>query len=160
MCELVFALLCDTTTKASPRRLGARLKRSPGYLSTVLSSLAAEGLVDENGFAVVPELFWALSEAWPRDWVMLTDEPATLTSDGLVSGVHGALAWGAPETYTNVVEGAFQFSALWCGTALVALQPERGERRLREAEYHDVSRVPCHAYIAFYLWLRTQGVQV
>jgi cobaltochelatase CobN len=29
----------------------------------------------------------------------------------------------------------------------------------RDAEYHDLSRMPCHAYVAFYLWLRHEGVE-
>ncbi len=95
-CELTFALLCDPKTKASPRRLGAHLERSPGYLSTVLTALADIGLIDDDGLAVVPELFWALNDAWARDWTMLSDEPAVVSSDGLVSGAHGAIGWGAP----------------------------------------------------------------
>ena len=62
--------------------------------------------------------------------------------------------WGAPEADLLVKEGAFHFPALTCGKALVALQPERGDVADRDADYHDVSRVPCHGYVAFYLWLQ------
>jgi cobaltochelatase CobN len=41
-----------------------------------------------------------------------------------------------------------------CGHALVALQPDRGRRADRTAEYHDPRRSPRHSYVAFYLWLR------
>ncbi|KAF0227343.1 MAG: cobaltochelatase [Beijerinckiaceae bacterium] len=64
-------------------------------------------------------------------------------------------SWGEAEADPQVVAGAFRFPALWQGNALVALQPERGERALREDDYHDTARVPRHAYVAFYLWLNT-----
>ena len=48
--------------------------------------------------------------------------------------------------------------AIWRGKAIVAVQPERGEVATRDADYHDLSRIPRHAYVAFYLWLRTQGI--
>ena len=54
--------------------------------------------------------------------------------------------------------GAFRFRALRRGRALIALQPERGEVAARDGEYHDLSRTPRHAYVAFYLWLRAQGL--
>ncbi|MEO0668945.1 MAG: cobaltochelatase subunit CobN [Pseudomonadota bacterium] len=58
-------------------------------------------------------------------------------------------AWGpAPD--------GFEFAATRRGHVLVALQPERGLPEARDDDYHDLSRVPCHAYVAFYLWLRTQ----
>ncbi|MEC3909070.1 cobaltochelatase subunit CobN [Sphingobium sp. CR2-8] len=66
--------------------------------------------------------------------------------------------WGEPETDVAVVDGAFQFAALSVGNALVALQPERGERAHRDGDYHDLSRCPRHSYVAFYLWLRERGV--
>jgi cobaltochelatase CobN len=64
-------------------------------------------------------------------------------------------AWGAPETAAK--DGFFQFRGLRAGSALLALQPERGSPEAREDEYHDLSRVPCHAYVAFYLWLQRQA---
>ncbi|MDD9977497.1 MAG: cobaltochelatase subunit CobN, partial [Boseongicola sp.] len=42
------------------------------------------------------------------------------------------------------------------GKALVALQPERGSSEASDDEYHDLSRVPRHSYVAFYLWLQQQ----
>ncbi len=54
--------------------------------------------------------------------------------------------------------GAFQFAAIRCGKAVIAVQPERGEATHRAAEYHDLSRTPRHAYVAFYLWLRGEGI--
>lgn len=65
-------------------------------------------------------------------------------------------AWGPPETDDSLRDGAFHFAALRLGKAVVALQPERGTPKLRGDEYHDLSRVPRHAYVAFYLWLQQQ----
>ncbi len=63
-------------------------------------------------------------------------------------------AWGAPEDDPTFANGAFHFKATKRGNVLVALQPERGSDQQREDEYHDLSRVPRHSYVAFYFWLR------
>jgi cobaltochelatase CobN len=63
-------------------------------------------------------------------------------------------AWGDPQG--DAPDGAFRFAAIREGHALIALQPERGEIATRSDDYHDLSRTPRHAYVAFYLWLRTQ----
>ena len=63
--------------------------------------------------------------------------------------------WGPAET-DGLVEGEhFAFPAIQIGNAVVALQPERGNIATREDDYHDISRVPCHGYVAFYLWLQS-----
>ena len=63
-------------------------------------------------------------------------------------------AWGNPSTDPCARDGSLHFPATHRGKALVALQPERGERAIREDDYHDLARVPRHGYVAFYLWLR------
>ncbi len=65
--------------------------------------------------------------------------------------------WGAPGDDSAVADGHFHFAALQRGNALVALQPERGDPHARGDDYHDLTRVPRHAYVAFYLWLRARG---
>lgn len=67
-------------------------------------------------------------------------------------------AWGDPAADPAVTDGQFRFRALRRGRAIIALQPERGEVRTRADEYHDLARTPRHAYVAFYLWLRAQGL--
>jgi cobaltochelatase CobN len=69
-----------------------------------------------------------------------------------------ARAWGAPEDDPACEAGQFRFAAVRCGNAIIAVQPERGDVADRAADYHDLSRTPRHAYVAFYLWLRGQGV--
>ncbi|SLN55503.1 Aerobic cobaltochelatase subunit CobN [Roseivivax jejudonensis] len=64
-------------------------------------------------------------------------------------------AWGAPEAVAD--DGAFTFTALRCGSVTLALQPERGAVSDRVESYHDLARVPCHGYVAFYLWLQEQA---
>jgi len=66
-------------------------------------------------------------------------------------------AWGPPESDPDATADGFAFTALRRGQALVALQPERGTPDARDAEYHDLGRVPRHAYVAFYLWLQSQA---
>ena len=67
-------------------------------------------------------------------------------------------AWGRPEDDPAVTGDAFRFAAVRRGKAIVALQPERGDVRVRADDYHDLSRTPRHGYVAFYLWLRSQGL--
>ena len=69
-----------------------------------------------------------------------------------------AAAWGTPEADPACDGAAFRFPALRIGQTLVALQPERGEAVSRAEDYHDLARTPRHAYVAFHLWLRTQGL--
>jgi len=90
--------------------------------------------------------------AWPvaAYRAALTTLPASLRTELFA-------AWGEPEDDPAVQAGAFQFAALSAGTALVALQPERGRSAVRTEEYHDLSRCPRHGYVAFYLWLRSRG---
>jgi cobaltochelatase CobN len=66
--------------------------------------------------------------------------------------------WGDPENDPTLVDGYFAFAAFRAGHILVALQPERGDPTSRDQDYHDLSRCPRHAYVAFYLWLRAQGI--
>jgi cobaltochelatase CobN len=67
-------------------------------------------------------------------------------------------AWGDPASDPLCTDNAFHFPAQACGNALVALQPERGAIDQRDTDYHDLARVPRHSYVAFYLWLRAQGI--
>jgi cobaltochelatase CobN len=77
-----------------------------------------------------------------------------------LAGLNPALAadidaqWGPPEQDAAIIEGEFVFKAVSCGSAIIAVQPDRGQRRDRAAEYHDPRRAPRHSYAAFYLWLR------
>lgn len=69
-----------------------------------------------------------------------------------------AQAWGAPENDPSCRDGAFHFAGVPCGHSIIAVQPERGDATTRDTDYHDLARTPRHAYVAFYLWLREQGI--
>jgi len=62
--------------------------------------------------------------------------------------------WCAPENDPAVQDGYFRHRAVCAGRLTIAVQPDRGSRADRKATYHDAELPPCHAYIAFYLWLR------
>lgn len=119
---------------------------------TLLTDLAAEGYTT-SAEGPLPE---ALTEtiAWPLSEYMtaLGLLPEALRND--LTAV-----WGTPETDPSVKDQAFQFPATRRGNVLVALQPERGDTKARDDDYHDLSRTPRHGFVAFYLWLRSQGLQ-
>jgi cobaltochelatase CobN len=63
-------------------------------------------------------------------------------------------AWGDSADDASVANGAFRLRILRAGNLIIAVQPDRGRRDVRKAEYHDFNLPPRHAYIAFYIWLR------
>jgi cobaltochelatase CobN len=155
-----------STTSAADRQLAVILSTYPGRAhqmahavgldalastEALLQTLATEGYFTTVGHplaqALTETLAWSLA-----DYVAALDTlPQTLRAD-LTE------AWGDPAADPSVKDGAFHFPATRRGHALVALQPERGELRTRDDDYHDLSRTPRHAYVAFYLWLRAQGL--
>ncbi|NYZ15168.1 cobaltochelatase subunit CobN [Azospirillum sp. RWY-5-1] len=151
------------TLPAAETRLALVLSTYPGKEHRMAHAVGLDALASADamladlataGYATGPAgpLADALSTgslSWPlADYRMaLTALPPALRSDLEV-------AWGDPEEDSDCRDGIFRFRAVRRGNALVALQPERGEPRVRDGEYHDLSRVPRHAYVAFYLWMR------
>ena len=115
---------------------------------TILSDLQSEGYSTAPAKPIARTLPDARM-SWPlQDYLAaLSKLPEQLQTD-----LH--TVWGNPEEDPAFAEGAYHFTALRRGKALVALQPERGTPELRDNEYHDLSRTPRHSYVAFYLWLR------
>ena len=154
-------------TAATDRQLALVLSTYPGKDYNLADAVGLDALasceailqgLQAAGHAVEPGsgLGRALETqtlAWP-----LADYRAALAQlpEPLRDDLHAA--WGTPEDDPACQNSAFQFRALRRGAALVALQPERGEVQARDAEYHDLARTPRHGYVAFYLWLRTQGL--
>ncbi|MBS3979850.1 MAG: cobaltochelatase subunit CobN, partial [Rhodobacteraceae bacterium] len=154
------------TTPAQDRHLAIVLSTYPGQAhqmahavgldalastDALLTTLTAEGYRTAEGHPL-PE---ALTET--LTWPLAAYEAALRTlPDALRQDLHQA--WGDPATDPAVRDGQFHFRATRRGHSLIALQPERGEVRTRDADYHDLSRTPRHAYVAFYLWLRAQGL--
>jgi cobaltochelatase CobN len=155
------------TTPAREKQLAIVLSSYPGRphqiahavgLDALASTEALLGDLGKAGFDVEPSVSLAqqLGEAtlsWSVEYyrAALKQLPRIL-QDNLES------AWGAPESDPQVRDGQFHFAAMRSGKAIIAVQPERGELTSRDADYHDLSRIPRHAYVAFYLWLRQQGV--
>lgn len=154
------------TTPATDRKLAVILSTYPGrphqlahavgldaLASTegLLQTLGAEGYSVSAGKPLTEALGETLS--WPMAEYLAALEtlPDPLRQDL-------PQAWGDPASDPMVRNGAVHFPAVRRGHVLVALQPERGEVVTRDGDYHDLSRTPRHGYVAFYLWLRAQGL--
>ncbi|MBI1172739.1 cobaltochelatase subunit CobN [bacterium] len=153
-------------TPAANRRLAVVLSTYPGRahqmahavgLDAIASTEALLADLKAAGYATEPgplradvlqheALSWPISEYLPALNALPEDLRASLA------------LWGAPEDDPAAQDGAFRFAGLRSGKTLIALQPERGHSAVRDAEYHDLSLPPRHAYVAFYLWLRAQGL--
>lgn len=154
-------------TKAAERKLALVLSTYPGKAHQLahavgLDALAsAEAILDAlagDGHTVTrgKDLGRALTvEA--VEWPLSAYEDTVST---LPQALRDALfaAWGDPQADPSVRDGHFRFRAVRRGQAIVALQPERGEVTTRGDDYHDLARTPRHAYVAFYLWLRSRGI--
>ena len=118
----------------------------------ILATLASEGYAIDKGAPLADALQQA-TIGWPLAAyrAALARLPQALQDDLTET-------WGPPETDPDYHEGAFHFRSLQRGHATIALQPERGLAAARDADYHDLSRTPRHAYVAFYLWLRAQHI--
>ncbi|MGE4480416.1 cobaltochelatase subunit CobN [Acidocella sp.] len=154
-------------TPRAARRLAMVLSTYPGRpdqmahavgLDALQSANEILGFLQQSGYATAPveHLAWRLKAdeaGWPVAAYLaaLRHLPQTLRNDLEKS-------WGAPEMDAAAWDGMFHFSVVHAGNLTIALQPERGARQGREARYHDLSAVPCHGYVAFYLWLRAQGM--
>jgi cobaltochelatase CobN len=156
-----------TTKPACDRLLAIVLSNYPGRPHQIAHAVGLDALASVEtllsdlgaaGFDV--EAAAALGEALLREELTfdIADYRAALAKlpgelqDDLAS------AWGSPEDDPACRGSEFRFAAIRRGKAIVAVQPERGELGLRDAEYHDLSRTPRHAYVAFYLWLRRQEI--
>ena len=116
-------------------------------LDALASTQAILADLTQAGYAIAPEasdlatsrIHWPLTEYCKA----LAPLPKDLRED-------------LEQTWADPTED-FTFTVIDHGGALVALQPERGRSEQRAEEYHDLSRCPCHTYVAFYLWLRERG---
>ena len=155
------------TTPAAERRLAVVLSTYPGRPDQIAHAVGLDALASADAIltavgnaghatAAAAPLAPALGHEtldWPLDAyrAALASLPQTLRDDL-------DAAWGAPEDDPACQNGAFRFAATRRGNAIVALQPERGAATDRIDSYHDLTRTPRHAYVAFYLWLRAQGL--
>lgn len=152
---------------ADEKRLAVVLSNYPGRPHQIAHAVGLDALASveallsdlaEAGFEVAPvdvlgetllkqHLIWNVADYRAA----LARLPQSLQDDL-------AQTWGAPESDPGCRDGAFHFAAIACGKSIIAVQPERGDATTRDADYHDLARTPRHAYVAFYLWLRGQGI--
>ena len=170
--ERVVAWWRLAATPAREKRLAIVLSRYPGRphqiahavgLDALASTETLLGDLSNAGFDVGPgnslghELGKNLQNRNILKW-SVAEYRAELSKLPLILKQQLEEAWGAPESDPGLLDGEFRFAAQHRGKAIVALQPERGEPARRDADYHDLSRTPRHSYVAFYLWLRSQGI--
>ena len=103
------ALLIDPDEPHGVRQIARNSTLAPSTVSSSLNALRASALVDAKGRPLIPELFWALADAWSPDRVALASAPSPGRSSRLevnlhhldrpgwaLSGTIAASAWGAP----------------------------------------------------------------
>ena len=159
--DKVAAHISLAVSEVATRKIALVLSTYPGKDWQMAHAVGLDALASAN--AILTDLAHAGYDAQPiapdalltemLDWPLedyctaLATLPPALQDDL-------AKTWGDPSNDTLVQDGVFRFKALRAGKALVALQPERGPLKTRINDYHDLSRTPCHGYVAFYLWLR------
>lgn len=154
------------STPAQEKRVAIVLSTYPGRadqlahavgLDALASTQAAVAEMGRAGIVIgpIPDLGPALI-AERILWPVASYKDAV--SGGLEPFSDLEAAWGGVEMDPLVADGHFHFSAIRSGNLLIALQPERGDVITREDDYHDLTRTPKHAYVAFYLWLKEQGI--
>ena len=150
----------------------ARLRRLPNgekKLAFVLSDYPAKG--GRAGYAVGLDTYASVAGIAARlqaEGYRIEAPPADLAAKlmgakapALSLSRYRALFVALPEAFRQSVltrwgeaDGDFAFAYLRLGASLVAVQPDRGRKGTRADDYHDATLAPCHAYVAFYLWLR------
>ncbi|MDE1895712.1 MAG: cobaltochelatase subunit CobN [Rhodospirillales bacterium] len=147
--------------QTSNRRLAMVLSTYPGRSEQMAHAVGLDALASAN------EILNSLEKTGMRT-APVADLAARLQTDHVIwplaayetalqnlpMALQNALnqAWGQPPD-------GFRFYLVKAGNIFIALQPERGRAAEREAQYHDLSAVPCHEYVAFYLWLRAQRTE-
>ncbi|SIS96486.1 cobaltochelatase subunit CobN [Paracoccus saliphilus] len=155
-----------TVTAPEDRRIAVVLSTYPGRdwqiahavgLDALASADAALKILNEADYDIPPGADAQALATEHIDWP-LADYLAAL--EHLPETLRGDLRaeWGDAQADSDCRDGVFRFAAIRRGNLLLALQPERGQRDSRKDDYHDLTRTPRHGYVAFYLWLRAQGL--
>ncbi|MGV8986325.1 MAG: cobaltochelatase subunit CobN [Cypionkella sp.] len=154
------------STAIASRRLVIVLSTYPGRTHQMAHAVGLDALASTEalladlhaaGYATDPAPLKA--DALQREALSWPISDYLNALSALPADLRASLAvWGAPEDDPAARDGAFHFAAQHSGQTLIALQPERGRASNRDAEYHDLNVPPRHSYVAFYLWLRAQGL--
>ncbi len=160
-------------TPPAGRRIAIVLSDYPGMggqrghavgLDSFASLAAITTLLAGNGYdtrpATTAELTHALSQAAPTPFLSLADYAPLFATLPRPLQDAATAAWGDPALDPSVQDGHFTLRHLTLGTISASLQPDRGDTGDRRAAYHDADLPPRHAYIAFYLSLRSRHALV
>ena len=152
--------LCLAAKPPASRKLALVLSDYPGAegqsahavgLDSFASVAAIGAMLTKAGYAIspiaAPDLPDGLCRAEPAEIMNASAYRAAF--DTLPEAFRQKVidAWGEP-----IEPVKLRFMRI--GALVLALQPGRGEVKLRKAQYHDPDIPPCHDYIGFYLWLR------
>jgi hypothetical protein len=97
------ALLLDPEEPMGVSEIARVAELNPSSITRSLTAIADAHLAERRGRgayrALVPELFWALADVWPRDrtivrWAGSPSDPGG--ASWVAGGVRAALEWGAP----------------------------------------------------------------
>ncbi len=152
-------------TPASARRIAIVLSDYPGVgggqvghavgldtfasLEAIVEDLRASGY-DCSSRTDLESLAQRLCHAEPASILDLPTYHRLFAALPPATAANVTAAWGEPTT----LGGEFMLRHVILGRLVVAVQPDRGSALDRKATYHDPDLPPCHAYVAFYLWLR------
>ena len=156
------------TTPRAGRRLAFVLSDYPGKggrtgyavgLDTPHSVIAMAQMLASAGFdaGVLPEaaaLMGGLTQGLGAPVLSVADYERLFANLPESFAAAVVSAWGAPADDASVQNGGFHVRFLRAGKLIIAVQPDRGRHASRKGDYHDTGLMPCHGYIAFYLWLR------
>lgn len=144
---------------------GAGLQQDTGHvahavgLDTFASLVSIQQILRAEGYDAGPawqqaQLVQVLTQELPHPLLSLAQYRAftALLEPAFMASV--TAAWGAPEDDPSVKNGQFCLRVYAQGHVTVAVQPDRGQAADRKTLYHDPDSPPCHAYVAFYLWLQ------
>ncbi|HET7852120.1 MAG TPA: cobaltochelatase subunit CobN, partial [Methyloceanibacter sp.] len=120
----------------------------------ILQLLKSEGFDVGDALPDESQLIAALCDAEPLPFLSLADYKRLFAALHTDARAKIAAAWGAPEDDISVRDGHFTIRFARYGRLVAAIQPDRGNALDRKSSYHDPDLPPCHAYAAFYLWLR------
>ena len=73
--EIAVHLLLSSGEPATVREVSRRVERSPSTVSSVLTLLREEGLIDSRNTVAGPQLFWRVVERWARPRTLLASVP-------------------------------------------------------------------------------------
>ena len=127
-------------------------------LASITASLATHGYTTRA--ASTAEATQALSHANPSAFLSLAEYAPLFATLPEPLRQAAATAWGDPAADPSVANGHFTLRQLNLGNVSAYLQPDRGDQGDRRAAYHDADLPPRHAFIAFYLSLRTRHALV